>query len=320
MWGRFLMVVQPTVEAPMLPDFGTKRSVSLSDELADLYAKIADLPAQTYTLSEDAYNLFREFRQELERMRCDKSIAPLQAHFAGKNQGTVARIALNLHVIWESAAQRIPSTEIGIESIARAISIVKFCIGQIELIGCEVHEGQNVPTKILKLIDLGKDQPLVKVRDVQRKIERKSTDAARSLMGQSVELGFFKWEGSKAIALVDRIQPITQPQNLAVYNLEKLYEQSDNYVEVDPATPTSVVEDSIDIALEKISIPVATMRREPKRGDRVKQIPHQVNGKYVRCRFSVVGNKSTKNSWYTVDGFEIRREDWGVYWFLVNEA
>jgi hypothetical protein len=47
-------------------------------------------------------------------MRCDKSIAPLQAHFAGKNQGTVARIALNLHITWELAAHRVPSTEIGI--------------------------------------------------------------------------------------------------------------------------------------------------------------------------------------------------------------
>jgi hypothetical protein len=183
MWGRFLMVVQPTVEAPMLPEYGTKRSVSLSDELADLYEKIADLPAQTYTLKEDAYNLFRDFRQELERMRCDKSISPLQAHFAGKNQGTVARIALNLHIIWALASGQTPSIEIGIESIARAISIVKFCIGQIELIGCEIHEGQNVPTKILKLIELGKGQPSVMVRDVQRKIERRSTDAARSLMG-----------------------------------------------------------------------------------------------------------------------------------------
>jgi Protein of unknown function (DUF3987) len=255
MWGRFLMVVQPTVEAPMLPEYGTKRSVSLSDELADLYEKIADLPAKTYTLKEDAYNLFRDFRQELERMRCDKSISPLQAHFAGKNQGTVARIALNLHIIWELTAHRIPSTEICLESIARAISIVKFCIGQIELIGCEVHEGQNVPTKILKLIELGKNQPAVAVRDVQRKIERRSTDAARTLMGQAVELGYFEWKGVKSIALIDRIEPIPQPQNLAVYNLEKLYEQSANYVDVDPATPTTVVEDSIDIALEKIPAP-----------------------------------------------------------------
>jgi Protein of unknown function (DUF3987) len=56
MWGRFLMVVQPTVEAPMLPEFGTKRSLSLSDELAVVYEKIADLPAKTYTLTEEAYN------------------------------------------------------------------------------------------------------------------------------------------------------------------------------------------------------------------------------------------------------------------------
>lgn len=320
MWGRFLMVVQPTVEAPMLPEYGTKRSVSLSDELADLYERIADLPAQTYTLKEDAYNLFRDFRQELERMRCDKSISPLQAHFAGKNQGTVARIALNLHVIWSLASGKTPSKEIGIESIARAISIVKFCIGQIELIGCEIHEGQNVPTKILKLIDLGKGQPKVMVRDVQRKIERRSTDAARSLMGQAVELGYFKWDGVKAITLIDRIEPISQPQNLAVYNLEKLYEQSDNYVEVDPSTPTAVVEDSIDIALEKLPTTVATKMREPKRGDRVKQLPHEVNGKHVRCLVSVIGNKPNPRGWYTVDGFEILREDWGKWWFLIEKV
>jgi hypothetical protein len=319
MWGRFLMVVQPTVEAPMLPEYGTKRSISLSDELADLYEKIADLPAQTYTLTEDAYNLFRDFRQELERMRCDKSISPLQAHFAGKNQGTVARIALNLHVIWSIASGQNPSTAIGIESIARAISIVKFCIGQIELIGCEVHEGQNVPTKILKLIELGKSQPAVMVRDVQRKIERRSTDAARTLMGQAVELGYFQWQGVKSIALIDRVEPIPQPQNLAVYNLEKLYEQSDNYIDVDPATPTTVVEDSTDIALERIPSPVATVMREPKRGDRVKQIPHEVNGKHSRCLVSVIGNKPNPRGWYTIDGFEILREDWGKWWFLIEK-
>lgn len=320
MWGRFLMVVQPTVEAPMLPEWGTKRSISLSDELADLYEKIADLPAQTYTLTEDAYNLFRDFRQELERMRCDKSISPLQAHFAGKNQGTVARIALNLHVIWSLASGKTPTKEIDITSIARAISIVKFCIGQIELIGCEVHEGQNVPTKILKLIELGKGQPAVMVRDVQRKIERRSTDAARTLMGQAVELGYFEWQGVKSIALIDRIEPISQPQNLAVYNLEKLYEQSDNYVDVDPATPTTVVEDSIDVALEKIPSTVATIMREPKRGDRVKCIPHMVNGKHSRVLVSVVGSKHNPRGWYTVCGFEILREDWGKYWFLIEKV
>jgi Protein of unknown function (DUF3987) len=320
MWGRFLMVVQPTVEAPMLPEYGTKRSVSLSDELANLYEKIADLPAQTYTLTEDAYNLFRDFRQELERMRCDKSISPLQAHFAGKNQGTVARIALNLHVIWSLAAGKTPSIEIGIESIARAISIVKFCIGQIELIGCEIHEGQNVPTKILKLIELGKSQPLVSVRDTNRKVERRSSDAARTLMGQAVELGYFQWVGVKSIELLDRIEPVPRPQNLAVYNLEKLYEQSDNYVEVDPATPTAVVEDSTDIILERIPSPVATLMREPKRGDRVKQIPHEVNGKHVRCLVSVVGNKHNPRGWFTVDGFEILREDWGKWWFLIEKV
>ena len=320
MWGRFLMVVQPTVEAPMLPEYGTNRSVSLSDELANLYEKVADQPAQTYTLSEDAYNLFRDFRQELERMRCDKSVSPLQAHFAGKNQGTVARIALNLHMIWELSAHLVPSTEIGIESLARAISIVKFCIGQIELIGCEVHEGKNIPTKILKLIDLGNSQPVVMVRDVQRKIERRSTDAARTLMGQAVELGYFQWDGVKSIKLVDRIEPITQLQNLAVYNLEQLYEQSPNYIEVDPATPTSVVEDSFAIALEVIPSPVVTRMKDPKRGDRVKQLPHEVNGKPVRCLVSIVSNKHNPRGWYTVDGFEILREDWGKWWFLIERV
>jgi Protein of unknown function (DUF3987) len=320
MWGRFLMVVQPTVEAPMLPEYGTKRSVSLSDELADLYEKIADLPAQTYTLKEDAYNLFRDFRQELERMRCDKSISPLQAHFAGKNQGTVARIALNLHVIWSIASGQNPSTAIGIESIARAISIVKFCIGQIELIGCEVHEGQNVPTKILKLIELGKGQPAVMVRDVQRKIERRSTDAARTLMGQAVKLGYFEWQGVKSIALIDRIEPITQPQNLAVYNLEKLYEQSDSICVENGLIEFTVLEKDPVLTLEPLPSPVATVMREPKRGDRVKCIPHMVNGKHSRILVSVVSNKPNPRGWYTVCGFEILREDWGKWWFLIEKV
>jgi hypothetical protein len=320
MWGRFLMVVQPTIEAPMLPDWGTKRSVALSDELADLYEKIADLPAKTYTLTEEAYNLFRDFRQELERMRCDKSISPLQAHFAGKNQGTVARIALNLHTMWEVSAHRIPSTEIGIESIARAISIVKFCIGQIELIGCEVHDGQNVPTKILKLIELAKGQPVIIVRDVQRKIERKSTDAARLLMGQAVELGYFRWEGQKAISLVDRIQPIDKPQNLAVYNLEKLYEQSEDYVNVAPPPPPTESIESIEVGGEPSPSPVATIIREPKRGDRIKRIRHEVNGKVVAGVVTVIGKKHNPRGWYTVDGFEVLREDLGKYWFLIEKV
>lgn len=320
MWGRFLMVVQPTVEAPMLPEYGTTRSISLSDKLADLYEQIADLPPQTYTLDESAYNLFREFRQELERMRCDKSIPPLQAHFAGKNQGTVARIALNLHVIWSLSAGKIPSTEIDITSIARAISIVKFCIGQIELIGCEIHDGQNVPTKILKLIELGKSQPVVMAREVQRKIERKSIDAARSLMGQAVELEYFRWEGTKSIVLVDRVEPVAKKQDLAVYNLEKLYEQSDNYVEEDPITPTTVVEDSVAVAVEIVPTPIATIMRDPKRGDRVKQIPRKVDGKFAACRFSIVSKKHNPRGWYTIDGFEILREDWGKYWFLIEKV
>jgi Protein of unknown function (DUF3987) len=320
MWGRFLMVIQPTVEAPILPDYGTKRSISLSDELADLYEKVADLPAHTYTLTEEAYNLFRDFRQELERMRCDKSIPPLQAHFAGKNQGTVARIALNLHLMWELSSHLVPSTEIGIESIARAISIVKFCLGQIELIGCEIHEGQNVPTKILKLIELGKSQPAVMVRDVQRKIERKSTDAARSLMGQAVELGYFRWEGLKAIALVERIEPIGKAQNLAVYNLEKLYEQSEDYVEVAPVAPPPPPQESIDVAMAQTSTQVITVDRQLKRGDRVKRIRHEKNGKVVTQVVTAIGKKHNPRGWYTIDGFEVLREDVGTYWFLIEKV
>jgi hypothetical protein len=80
------------------------------------------------------------------------------------------------------------------------------------------------------------------------------------------------------------------------------------------------VEDSNDIVLEKIPSTVATLQREPKRGDRVKQLPHMVNGKHARCLVSVVSNKPNPRGWYTVCGFEILREDWGKWWFLIEQV
>jgi hypothetical protein len=99
-----------------------------------------------------------------------------------------------------------------------------------------------------------------------------------------------------------------------------LYEQSEDYVEVEPATPPPIQEDSIEVEGEKISTQVATTIREPIRGDRIKRIRHELNGKIVPGVVTAIGKKHNPRGWYTIDGFEVLREDLGKYWFLIEKV
>lgn len=313
LWGRFLYVIQPTVEAPHLPSYAESRSHSLEDILTDIYARIEELPAVTYKFETAAFDLFADYRQHLERMRVNRGHSPLIRHFAGKLQGITARLALNLHTFWAVSQHVIPSEYIGEEMMIRAIKIAQFCLSQTQLLGGETAAHDLKSTQIFRLRQILTQCESITVREVQRQVRCPSADAARSLIAHAVDLGFARWVDKKSIA-------IAHP-DFTDTNYRKDYQTPDIPA---PSPPTVDRPPSLVVPI-KVEVPVAVI---PKPATDDRPAPYPKAGQMVRCIAHTEGKKKVpelkmpvsmampKNGVRkTADGWTIEPEDWLKIWF-----
>jgi len=96
---------------------------TLSDRWEQTIRLIYALPEQVYTLSDEAYTVFREFQLWFERTKQDEAVMEADARFMtglGKLEGTTARIALIFHLI-ESPF----TTSVSADTMRRAITLTR---------------------------------------------------------------------------------------------------------------------------------------------------------------------------------------------------
>jgi hypothetical protein len=154
-WARFLFVNQPLAAATLKDDDGS--GIDLCDRLLDYYRTIDQLPAMEYRLSREAFSRYQPVYNQLERLRVSHPNPGMRAVYS-KMEGYIGRLALNLHVLHElSAGKTIPSNEIGLSTIERAIALSKFYIGQVELIHANlVQDLSDIAPHLVRVVELSK--------------------------------------------------------------------------------------------------------------------------------------------------------------------
>jgi hypothetical protein len=194
-WARFLFVNQP-LAASELPEEDSG-SFDLTDRLLGYYRNIDELPACQYRLSREAYQRYRPVYLQLERLRVSHPNPGMRAVYS-KMEGYIGRLALNLHILHELAAKRVPDVTVPLHIMEKAIALCKFYIGQVKLIHFNSDDSELAP-HLVKLIDLskrlesvGKDG-WVKAKDYIvsfTRTKRPKADVARSWMREAEALGF----------------------------------------------------------------------------------------------------------------------------------
>lgn len=113
----------PGILNPRLSRVGQPDSVMGADQWAHTVRLVYALPAQTYTLSEEAFSAFRGFQQWFERFKLSEVLLEADSTILtafGKLEGTTARIALLFH-----ALEAPFSPTVSADTLRRAIRLMR---------------------------------------------------------------------------------------------------------------------------------------------------------------------------------------------------
>ena len=200
-WARFLFAIQPNVPSE-LPD-DTANGVSISELLTGYFERVFSLEQTDYTLSTGAFRLFQKFYNRVEQLRVSHPSPGLRTVY-GKAAGLVGRLALNLHVLHEVASGNLPSSEVSEDIMRKAIALMKFYVGQVQLVHAQVNDSGSIAPHILRVIELsnrnqfGGGDGWVKAKDIQLNTTKKfrpSPETAREWMEQAAKLGYGTMRG-----------------------------------------------------------------------------------------------------------------------------
>jgi CRISPR-associated protein Cmr3 len=188
-WARFCWVNQPLAESH-LPESG---SIELTPLLSSLYEKIDNLTPQIYKLSKEAWILFHQEYKRLEskRIQSANQSTGLSSCY-GKAEGRMARLALNLHLIWEVMSGNTPNEFISIDVLRKAISLNRFYLAQVVSMYSEFHAENSLAPHLLKVVQMAQKKERLKVRDVQHSIPTKNRPKAeivRTWFGELAAMG-----------------------------------------------------------------------------------------------------------------------------------
>ena len=150
-WARFFFVHQPLAATYM--DDDDSGGVNLHERITAAYRNCFTVPQQEYTLSPEAFRLYVPFYNQLEKLRVSHPSLGIRAIYS-KAEGHTGVLAINLHVLAASAIGVKPGKEIGVETMRRAIALMKFYIGQSKLLHSNVEDNQAA--HYLRIIELSK--------------------------------------------------------------------------------------------------------------------------------------------------------------------
>lgn len=317
LWSRFLFTIQPTIKAPSMPDRSGSESLDLADILGEIYERIDALPHHIYQLENQSYKLFSQYRDRLEEERINSRNSPAIRHLAGKLQGITARIALTLNAIWGvSKPGTAPNTNIDLVTMTRAIEVAEYALAQARMLAADAGKGGESSGKIYKLLQILKQQGSATIREVQRRVERRSADEARILIEQAVSLGFVKWVDKRSIELVklDLTSPVPEP-DLTDLQVPTPKPPASNSQPPSPDLYPLVLETQSG---ESSEVKTRTVLAPPKVGDKVSQFKYNSKGKFVAVLQTTISDRYVPNGW-AVPGSMIPRDEWGVSWFPAKE-
>jgi hypothetical protein len=198
-WARFLWTVMQVQPAPY-PDDAIPFDVS--GLLKGIYKRLRNLPPITYTLSSQAKKLYHNWYDELDRLKMAESRQGIRAVYA-KMKGDTGVLALLLHCFNGCVAEgSTPALEIDEATMAAAIKLSKYHIGQVKLIHSEGDAANGDVAAIhAKIIQLSERKGWLKaadVRDIDRQTKKQfSADDIRRHFQELEASGFGQTKGQR---------------------------------------------------------------------------------------------------------------------------
>jgi CRISPR-associated protein Cmr3 len=175
-WARFLWTVMQVQPAPY-PDDAI--AFDVSGLLKGIYRRISKLAPQTYKLSPKAQKKYRNWYNKLDQLKMSESRQGLRAVYS-KMKGDTGVLALLLHCFNGCVLEgSVPNPEVSEQTMAAAIKLAKYHIGQVKLIHSEgdVANG-DIAAIHAKIIQLSERKGWLKaadVRDIDRQTKKQFT-------------------------------------------------------------------------------------------------------------------------------------------------
>lgn len=182
MWGRFLWVSAPAITAE-----SREIHESIEPFLYGIYTALDGLKVQDYTFTPEAYKLFSRVEIALERMMSKSPTAIKQV--LAKLVGYAGRLALVLHCL-DIALGLIPEsvTIIPESTMQRVVTLLDFYHRQVKVLYSKSAKS-DLPTELMRIVELSQQTGYVTVRDIQRKGWTKTNAEAQKLLEELVSLG-----------------------------------------------------------------------------------------------------------------------------------
>jgi uncharacterized membrane protein YgcG len=198
-WARFFWTVMQVQPAPYPDDAIT---FDVSGFLKGIYKRLRNLPPTTYTLSSQAQKLYRNWYNELDRLKLAESRQGLRAVYS-KMKGDTGVLALLLHCFNGCVVEgSTPNLEVDEVTMAAAIKLSKYHIDQVKLIHSEGDAANGDVAAIhAKIIQLSERKGWIKaadVRDIDRQAKKQfSADDIRRHFQELEASGFGTTRGQR---------------------------------------------------------------------------------------------------------------------------
>jgi hypothetical protein len=198
-WARFLWTVMQVQPAPY-PDDAIPFDVS--GLLKGIYRRISKLAPQIYKLSPKSQQLYRNWYNELDQLKMCESRQGLRAVYS-KMKGDTGVLALLLHCFNGCVLEgSTPELEVDAQTMAAAIKLAKYHIGQVKLIHSEGDAANGelaaIHTKIIQLSERKGWLKAADVRDIDRQTKKQfSADDIRRHFLELEASGFGQTKGER---------------------------------------------------------------------------------------------------------------------------
>lgn len=215
-WARFLFCIQPLQASRLLKS----SAYDINSELINpLYHRIDQLPRMTYHFDPSAQDFYERQYDKLEQLRVTHPEPAMRAVYS-KMEGTIGRLAMNLHVIHEllgreaaAISQAIPKVR-----VVEASKLAKFFISQVRLIHAtaRANEGELAPN-LAAIVERSRKVGEISARDIKRLVRAfrdSSVQEIRSTFRQLESMGYGECvgEGSHMRFVVERKNVDNQPE------------------------------------------------------------------------------------------------------------
>ena len=150
-WARFFFVHQP--RRPVYMSEVDAGGVNPVERLTAVYRRCFSVPKEQYRLSAEAYRLLAQFNNKIQPIATSHPKPGIRTLY-GKVRGHVGVLAVNLHVLGACAIGFPPSEEISASTMARAITLMRFYLGQSRMLHADV-EGE-LAAHLVKVIEMSK--------------------------------------------------------------------------------------------------------------------------------------------------------------------